>query len=54
MGTGFELTSEHYNDFLKGLKARIRQAQVKAALAINRELILLYWQIGQDSLQRQS
>lgn len=54
MGKGFELTSENYDDFLKGLKSRIRQAQVRAALAVNKELLFLYWQIGRDILQRQS
>lgn len=49
----FGLTTNNYDDFLKDLKSRIRQAQVKAALAVNQELILLYWQIGQDILQRQ-
>ena len=44
---------ENYNSFLADLKNRIRSAQVKAALAVNRELVLLYWQIGKDILQRQ-
>ncbi|MFZ9739446.1 MAG: PDDEXK nuclease domain-containing protein [Prochlorotrichaceae cyanobacterium] len=52
--SGFELTAHDYEGFLKDLKTRIRQAQVKAALAVNQELILLYWQIGQDILQCQS
>jgi len=43
----------NYADFLDGLKQRIRSAQVKAALAVNRELVLLYWQIGQEILSRQ-
>ncbi|MGI4788587.1 MAG: PDDEXK nuclease domain-containing protein [Janthinobacterium lividum] len=42
-----------YDDFLRELKARIRTAQVKAALAVNRELVLLYWQIGHDLVTRQ-
>ncbi|MEO1134906.1 MAG: PDDEXK nuclease domain-containing protein, partial [Cyanobacteria bacterium J06639_1] len=45
---------DDYPEFLRGLKQRIRQAQVKAALAVNRELVLLYWQIGRDILQRQA
>lgn len=49
-----KLTSANYEDFLKDLKTRIRQAQVKAVLAANQELILLYWQIGRDILQRQN
>jgi predicted nuclease of restriction endonuclease-like (RecB) superfamily len=35
------------------LKTRIRTAQVKAALAVNRELIRLYWSIGADIVERQ-
>ncbi|MEM8604716.1 MAG: PDDEXK nuclease domain-containing protein [Cyanobacteria bacterium P01_H01_bin.121] len=46
-------TAQNYESFLRGLKDRIRQAQVKAALAVNRELVLLYWQIGQEILNRQ-
>jgi predicted nuclease of restriction endonuclease-like (RecB) superfamily len=42
-----------YADFLNGLKQRIRAAQVKAALAVNQELIHLYWQIGHEILTRQ-
>jgi hypothetical protein len=43
-----------YGTFLDGLKARIRAAQVKAALAVNGELVLLYWRIGRDILVRQN
>jgi predicted nuclease of restriction endonuclease-like (RecB) superfamily len=46
-------SDSHYADFLNGLKQRIRSAQVKAALAVNRELIHLYWQIGHEVLTRQ-
>ncbi len=42
-----------YTHFLHDLKARIRAARTRAALAVNRELILLYWQIGRDILERQ-
>lgn len=42
-----------YETFLTDLKVRIRSAQVRAALAVNRELVLLYWQIGRDILTRQ-
>jgi predicted nuclease of restriction endonuclease-like (RecB) superfamily len=43
----------NYEDFLRDLKDRIRTAQVRASLAVNRELVLLYWQIGRDILSRQ-
>jgi predicted nuclease of restriction endonuclease-like (RecB) superfamily len=42
-----------YGELLEGLKARIRTAQVRAALAVNRELVLLYWEIGREILTRQ-
>ena len=42
-----------YYEFLQELKERIRSAQIRAALAVNRELVLLYWQIGRDILTRQ-
>jgi predicted nuclease of restriction endonuclease-like (RecB) superfamily len=44
---------EGYEAFLKDLKERIRTTQVRAALAVNRELVLLYWSIGRDILTRQ-
>ena len=46
-------SDNEYVAFLEALKQRIRSAQVKAALAVNRELVLLYWQIGRDILTRQ-
>jgi predicted nuclease of restriction endonuclease-like (RecB) superfamily len=42
-----------YPLLLEDLKTRIRTAQVKAALALNRELVLLYWEIGQQILESQ-
>jgi predicted nuclease of restriction endonuclease-like (RecB) superfamily len=42
-----------YAALLDELKARIRAAQVKAALSVNRELILLYWDIGKSIVERQ-
>lgn len=47
------LFPDNYDDFFRKLKERIRSTQVKAALAINQELVLLYWQIGREILQRQ-
>jgi predicted nuclease of restriction endonuclease-like (RecB) superfamily len=42
-----------YDSFLSELKDRIRHAQLRAALSVNRELVLLYWSIGRDILVRQ-
>jgi len=35
-----------YADWLLELKTRIHHAQQRATLAVNRELVALYWQIG--------
>src|SRR5229473_8556204 len=45
---------DRYHAFFQELKQRIRSAQVRAALAVNRELVLLYWGIGKEILTRQS
>jgi len=42
-----------YEGFLRDLKQRIRTAQLKAAVAVNSELVRLYWSIGRDILLRQ-
>jgi predicted nuclease of restriction endonuclease-like (RecB) superfamily len=47
------LSNFRYDEFLRDLKERIRNSQVRAALAVNRELVLLYWQIGCEILKRQ-
>jgi predicted nuclease of restriction endonuclease-like (RecB) superfamily len=46
-------TPRGYPAFLRDIKDRVRTAQVRASLAVNRELILLYWSIGRDILARQ-
>ena len=48
------LVPKGYDEFLGQLKERIRSAQLRAAVAVNRELVNLYWQIGQDILARQN
>lgn len=45
--------SSAYEALLADLKRRIQEAQVRAGLAVNRELVLLYWSIGREILVRQ-
>jgi predicted nuclease of restriction endonuclease-like (RecB) superfamily len=47
------LAPDSYAQFLADLKGRIQAAQLRASLAVNRELVLLYWQIGRNILDRQ-
>jgi predicted nuclease of restriction endonuclease-like (RecB) superfamily len=41
-----------YEQLLGSLKTRIRAALVRAALAVNSELVTLYWSIGQEISSR--
>lgn len=47
------LVGPGYDALLKDLKARIRQAQIKAGLAVNAELVRLYWEIGKAILTQE-
>jgi predicted nuclease of restriction endonuclease-like (RecB) superfamily len=49
-----ETMPPQYTDWLIELKQRIHTAQQRASLRVNQELVLLYWQIGQDILTRQA
>jgi len=42
-----------YPAFIEELKSRIRAAQIKAVLSVNRELVTLYWSIGRDVFNKQ-
>jgi len=46
-------SSKNYQDLLARLKSQIQTAQVRAAVSVNRELVLLYWGIGKEILCRQ-
>jgi predicted nuclease of restriction endonuclease-like (RecB) superfamily len=45
--------SSGYRALLTDIKARVRVAQIKASLSVNRELIQLYWDIGKLIVSRQ-
>jgi len=42
-----------YKQWLIDLKKKIRQSQIKAAVKVNTELLLLYWDLGRDITIRQ-
>lgn len=46
-------TREFYAHLLSDIKNRIRQAQAKAVLAVNSEMLLMYWDIGKMISERQ-
>lgn len=45
--------AQDYVTLVVELKQRIADARLRAALSVNRELVLLYWGIGRDILSRQ-
>ncbi len=49
-----DLVPSDYQAWLVDIKSRIHLAQQRATLAVNRELITLYWELGKDILSRQS
>jgi predicted nuclease of restriction endonuclease-like (RecB) superfamily len=51
--TNTEPAGADYAAWLNDLKTRVLSARQRAALAVSRELVLLYWQIGRDIAQRQ-
>jgi DUF1016 N-terminal domain len=44
---------QRYTEWLSDWKERIQSAQIKAALAVNRELLLIYWYLGYDISEAQ-
>ena len=55
---GKEMTSEiinqsEYKDWIVQLKKDIRLTQLKASIAVNEEMLILYWNIGKDICQKQ-
>jgi len=47
------IISPAYQRFIEELKGRILSARVSAARAVNRDLILLYWDIGRGIVEKQ-
>lgn len=47
------ILGEEYRVWVSELKSKVRQAQVKAAVKVNKELLLLYWSFGKDIVAKQ-
>lgn len=48
-----EAAPEGYAEWIRDLKARVREARQRAARAVNNGLVGLYWRIGRDIRARQ-
>jgi len=42
-----------YAAWLRTLKTRLRQVQIKAAISVNQELLRFYWELGAEIIERQ-
>jgi predicted nuclease of restriction endonuclease-like (RecB) superfamily len=47
------ITSPEYRQFIEDMKARVVSARISAARSVNRDLILLYWDIGRGIVEKQ-
>lgn len=48
------MNSAGYAKLLDGIKARVHAARIRAASAVNSELVMLYWHVGREILKRQN
>lgn len=48
-----EVSIADYTKFITSLKTKIHLAQIRGAIAVNKELIKLYWEIGKDIVEKQ-
>ena len=42
-----------YHDWIAGLKQQIQRGQIKAALSVNSQMIMLYWDLGRQIVEKQ-
>jgi len=47
------ITSSEYRRFIEDLKTRVVSSRISAARGVNRDLILLYWDIGRGIVEKQ-
>jgi predicted nuclease of restriction endonuclease-like (RecB) superfamily len=48
-----KLIKFEYSDWLKDVKLQIKNAQIKATISVNSQLIMLYWDLGRQILEKQ-
>lgn len=48
------LDNSEYKNWLKNLKKKVLQAQIKAAIKVNSILLQFYWELGEEIVIRQA
>lgn len=49
---GFVVNDE-YREWIASIKDKIKSSQIKASMKVNKELLELYWHIGEDIVNQQ-
>lgn len=47
------IKSGEYNSWLKELKSKLKQAQIKASIKVNTVLLEFYWELGNEIVEKQ-
>ena len=47
------IQNQEYSNWIVSLKSTIKQRQIKAAIAVNSNLILMYWDLGKQIVEKQ-
>lgn len=45
--------TSNYKEFVRQIKDRVNQARTRALKTVNQELVMLYWDIGRNILEKQ-
>lgn len=48
------ILNKEYKAWLAELKLKVRKAQLKAAIKVNSEMLLFYWELGADMIAKQA
>lgn len=47
------IQTTEYKEFIKRIKAKVRQVQIKASVRVNTVLLEFYWELGADIVEKQ-
>ena len=51
MGKSINILDKDYTQWVKELSLRYRRSQIKAAIKVNREMLIFYWELGRDIVE---
>ncbi len=52
MSKSISIIDEDYKQWIQELKTRYRSSQIKAAVKVNQEVLLYYWELGRDIVEK--